>query len=65
MHEKKLPYVIKAEFIRPEEAKQVRHDAYNEVKKLLKNLNKDLTKLTVTGKNGSQKNLDQLIPEIG
>lgn len=60
MHEKKLPYIIKAELISSDEAKQVRYEAFNESKTLLKKMHTNLTNLTVTGKKSSPMNLNAL-----
>ncbi len=60
MHEKNLPYIVNAELISSDEAKQVRREALNELKILLKKMTADLTKLTVAGKKSSQMNLNAL-----
>ncbi len=60
MHEKKLPYIVRAELIHPDEAKQARHEAFNGLGKLLKKIIADLTKLPVADRKSSQVNLNAL-----
>ncbi|MFW9909841.1 MAG: hypothetical protein ACFFEF_14840, partial [Candidatus Thorarchaeota archaeon] len=60
LYEKELPYIVNAELISSDEAKKVRHEAFIELKALLKKIGADLRKLPVAGKEYGQMNLSAL-----